>query len=83
MSYNIDGKIVNQPVRKRMDGQVLCGRCGIIIKAPSKVVMSLSAHKAIFVNHYIGSDFFIHETKKGYAVMYCSDDCRKRHNHRY
>lgn len=83
MSYNIDGKVVNQPIRKRMDGQVICSRCSLRFKAPSKVVMSLTAKTSIFINHYIGEDYFVYETKKGHAVMYCSDDCRRKHNHRY
>jgi len=83
MSYNIDGKVVNQPVVKKLNGLVVCERCSTLIQAPSKTVMSLSAQKAIFVNHYIGSPYYIHETKKGYAVMYCSNECRKAHNHRY
>jgi hypothetical protein len=83
MSYNIDGKIVNQPVKKRMDGQVLCGRCSKAIKAPTKLVLSLNHQKAIFVHHYIGSESYLYETKKGYAVMYCSNECRRKHNHRY
>lgn len=83
MSYNIDGKIVNQPVKKMMDGRVRCARCNIVFKAPSKIVLSLTACTAIFINHYIGKEQYIYETKKGYAVMYCSDECRRKHNHRF
>ena len=83
MSYNIDGKVVNQPVKKLIDGRVLCERCFKIIKAPTTLVLRLNHQKAILVHHYIGSDSYLHETKRGYAVMYCSNECRKKHNHRY
>ncbi len=83
MSYNIDGKIVNQPIRRRLDGMVLCSCCSRSIKAPSRVVMPISAKTAIMVFHYVNSNYYIHETKKGYAVMYCSSYCRRKHNHRY
>ena len=45
--------------------------------------MPISAKTAIMVFHYVNSNYYIHETKKGYAVMYCSSYCRRKHNHRY
>ena len=83
MSYNIDGKVANQSVLRRMDGRVICAKCYKAIKAPLKTTMNLAPNKTILVHHYVGSEHFIHETKKGHAVVYCSNYCMKSHNHRY
>jgi hypothetical protein len=84
MSYNIDGKVANQSTVLRLSGKVNCGKCCKIMKAPELAVISSSVTKQVFnCASYIGTKYFIYETKSGIAVVYCSEYCRNKHNHRF
>lgn len=83
MSYNFEGKIVNQPVRTQSNRKVKCEKCSKEIDYPEYSVLGVGDDTLYEVNHYLNSKFFIYETKVGVAVAYCSNYCRKKHNHRY
>lgn len=80
MSYNFDGKIVNQ----RPQNLTKCGKCQKTIPYPDNGTFAQTSGPSIFeAFSYIGTSNFIYETKSGRAVVYCSEYCRDRHNHRF
>jgi len=84
MSYNIDGKIANQSPVFRLSNKPKCGKCSKQVVYPSKIFFLNHATKQKFVcSSYIGTEHFIYETKSGIAVVYCSEYCRNKHNHRF
>jgi hypothetical protein len=82
----IEGKIANQAPRINMKADVKCGNCSKLIPYPERVYFPVPIGG---VNHvyltfsYIGTDYWIYETKHGKAVAYCSKYCRNKHNHRF
>jgi len=84
MSYGIDGKIANQSTALRLSGKVSCSKCGKGIKAPQLAVVDSSSTDQFFnCASYIGTPYYIYESKSGTAVVYCSEYCRNKHNHRF
>ena len=84
MSYNIDGKLANQDTILTLSGKVSCAKGCKSIKAPESAVVNNPATKQIFkCASYIGTEHFIYESKSGTAVVYCSEYCRNKHNHRF
>ena len=90
MSYNFDGKIVNQkPKRLKLNPdymieQALCEKCSTLVTTPAKVhVVSLRGDVVFEAFSYAGTKPYIYETKSGNAVVYCSEYCRNKHNHRF
>jgi hypothetical protein len=84
MSYSIDGKIANQSTVLRLSGKVSCAKCCKSIKAPELAIVNNSSTKQIFsCASYIGTEHFVYESKSGTAVIYCSEYCRNKHNHRF
>lgn len=84
MSYTLDGKLANQSTALRLSGKVSCAKCCKSIKAPELAVVDSSSTDQFFnCASYIGTDHFIYETKSGTAVVYCSEYCRNKHNHRF
>ena len=84
MSYNIDGKLANQSTALRLSGKVSCSKCGKNIKAPQSAIVDNSSTDQLFTcASYVGTRFFIYESKSGKAVVYCSEYCRNKHNHRF
>lgn len=84
MSYNIDGKIANQEPTIRLSGKISCGKCSKLIPLPQRVVIESPHTKQVFdCASYIGTKHFVYETKSGTAVVYCSEYCRNKHNHRF
>lgn len=84
MSYNFDGKIVNQCpiIINYTTAKTKCGKCGKIIDAPVRDFVTIGV-KAYLTFNYIQTSSYIYETKSGRSVAYCSDYCRKKHNHRF
>jgi hypothetical protein len=84
MSYNFDGKVANQLARSRKftSSQCLCEKCRKLIDAPKKELILIDDREFI-VNHYLNKDSLIYETKSGTSVVYCSEYCRNKHNHRF
>jgi len=84
MSYSFDGKVTNQePDIKNYDSaKTSCSKCGKLINAPNLEYLLINK-KVYTVSSYLDTDHFIYETKKGTAAVYCSDYCRKKHNHRF
>lgn len=85
----IEGKISNQAPRRKMGGHT-CGNCCRIHPAPE--ITTIKGVEATFnIYHYMVNvetknpnyDCYIYETKCGTAVTYCSDRCRRLHNHRF
>jgi len=84
MSYSLDGKIANQEVEIKLNNTVSCAKCGKTLPAPSKVVVKSDETNQVFnCSSYIGKEYFVYEAKSGTAVVYCSEYCRDRHNHRF
>lgn len=87
MSYNIDGKIANQSPMRIMSGEVKCSKCCKILPFPTNSILNKelsNGMKFVFlIWDYFDLPYFIHETKSGTAAVYCSDYCRRKHNHRY
>lgn len=82
MSHMIDGKIANQIVGRTMSGKALCACCSIMIDPPGMIDKKIGEETFLF-SHYIRKEQYIYETKRGRAVVYCSDWCRRKHNHRF
>jgi hypothetical protein len=86
MSYNIDGKLANQTPFIKMSGKVNCAKCNKLIPAPRYSVLLKHIDGVKFeyiIRDYIGQEYFIYESKSGTAVVYCSEYCKKKHNHRF
>lgn len=79
MSYSLEGKIANQDPT-----HINCEKCFVPIEAPVAItVNSKSTSQMFFCKSYIGTQYYIYETKGGAAVVYCSEYCRNKHNHRF
>jgi hypothetical protein len=84
MSYVLDGKIANQEPPIRLSGKIPCAKCNKLLPMPDKVVVSSFTTKQVYnCASYIGTDYFIYESKGGTAVVYCSEYCKNKHNHRF
>lgn len=82
MSYIFDSKVSNQSPSIHLSFEVRCECCRKIITPPKKAVLKYG-EKAYLTFHYLHDPYYIHETKSGIAVVYCSRECRDKHNHRY
>lgn len=85
----IEGKVVNQLPRRKLDGHI-CGNCSCIVPSPKKdLIRGVDETSVHFIYHYLANPedtlhrLFIYETKSGLAIVYCSDRCRRAHNHRF
>ena len=78
----LDGKIVNQ-YHRHIEGRYKCGCCGKKMEDPDDVFIKLSGSYYDCKMYNPQSPYFIYETKRGNSVVYCSDECRKKHNHRF
>jgi hypothetical protein len=81
VSYNLDGKLSNQYVRSDLR-KPKCSKCNKTIDTPAHTTMEAN-NKLFSIRHYIGTPHYIYETKSGHSAVYCSDYCRKKHNHRF
>lgn len=83
MSYNLEGKLANQlPSKLRLNGSVTCEKCGKVFNRPDPMIIS-AGNSVYDVQSYLGTERFIYETKSGHSVVYCSDYCKRKHNHRF
>lgn len=86
MSKIIEGKISNQFVRQNFSGSLKCEKCQKLIPKPSTSVMKFKVEEQEFyytVFTYLQTPFFIYESNSGHSIVYCSDYCVKKHNHRF
>lgn len=84
MSYTLDGKVANQTPEIKLSGTTRCAKCCKTISSPERVeVVSNSTNQVFVCASYIGKEHFIYESKSGTAVVYCSEYCRNKHNHRF
>lgn len=82
MSYSFDGKIANQSPNFRLTGRTSCAKCNSKLDLPE--VFNLETKVDNYkVYSYLQTSSFIYETKSGTAVVYCSEYCRNKHNHRF
>lgn len=85
----MDGKVANQRPRGKwvlncIPVEVNCGNCKKTFHAPVSTEVKGFYSKQVFAAYsYMGSEYFIYDTKSGRSVCYCSDFCRKAHNHRF
>ncbi len=83
MSYNLEGKVANQyPSKLRLNGKVTCEKCEKVFDSPVAVALNIGTSSYCVFN-FIGTERFIYETKSGSSVVYCSDYCKRKHNHRF
>lgn len=82
-------KIANQSFKMRFNsGNPLptCSKCNRLIDKPFQCTLSdreIGSGKIknmYSVYHYVGTPYFIIESKSGYASTYCSEYCMKKHN---
>ena len=82
-------KIANQSVKFRYNsGNPLptCSKCNKLIDKPfsSRIFdtdLKIGRHtKMYYIYHYVGTPYFIIESKSGFASTYCSEYCMKKHN---
>jgi hypothetical protein len=84
MSYTLDGKIANQSPATKLSGVVTCAKCCRTFKPPKKIeIKEYDLEKTFLCDSYIDTPYYIYETKSGTAVVYCSQYCRNKHNHRF
>ena len=80
MSYSFEGKVVNQGYSYCRN---TCGCCNKLMDKPEQSSI-YSDGKYYTVRHYLSyPSYYIYETKGSFAVVYCSDKCRRKHNHRF
>lgn len=84
MSYNFDGKIVNQcPKQVNLTSRkTVCEKCRKILNFPEEKSITFSENSYVTYN-YLNTDHYIYETKIGRSVAYCSNYCKQKHNHRF
>lgn len=84
MSYNFEGKIANQcpSITNYTSAKTQCEKCSKVIDAPFRSLVKIN-DKDYLTFDYIGKPHFIYETKGGISVTYCSDYCKRKHNHRF
>ncbi len=84
MGYNFDGKLANQcpEVQNLSVAKSVCAKCSKLLEFPKRDCVTIN-NLSYFTFSYIGTPHYIHETKRGKSVVYCSDYCRKKHNHRF
>lgn len=82
-------KIANQSVKYRFnsgDVKPTCGKCSKLIDRPFKSTifntdLQTGKHDTMYyIYHYVGTPYFIIESKSGFASTYCSEYCMKKHN---
>jgi hypothetical protein len=82
-------KIANQLVRMKFNSGnpvPLCNKCSTIIDRPFRStifdtgMLSGKHTKTYYIYHYVGTPYFIIESKSGFAATYCSEYCMKKHN---
>lgn len=84
MSYSFDGKLSNQKPRSTnlASAKTTCSKCCRLIDFPKRNIVSIN-DKTYFTYDYLQEKFFIYETKSGIAAAYCSEYCKRKHNHRF
>lgn len=82
----LDGKIANQLIPRRFGSNrtaCACSCCQKLIPGPRGITVQ---HSTDYYSCYMydpQSQYFIYESKSGIAACYCSDRCRRKHNHRF
>jgi hypothetical protein len=82
MSKILEGKVSNQAPSIRLSGVVTCSKCGKVFNQPEIAPLGIK-DAAFTIYSYLHTDRFIYESNSGTAVVYCSDYCVKKHNHRF
>ena len=85
MSKLIEGKLSNQFPKHRYNSgnpTVICECCKTVFESPEQTVIRIEG-ALVQMFSYINSTRFIYESNSGSAVVYCSDYCRRKHNHRF
>jgi hypothetical protein len=87
---NTEGKITNQTPRFRFnsgDPKPTCSKCNTLIERPTTQTLfikdNFNQKHNFAIYHYVKRPHFIYESKSGCAVVYCSEYCRNKHNHRF
>jgi len=83
MSCKLEGKVSNQYIRQNMSGKQVCAKCSTLVDKPEQARLFVSEHQEYYIFHYLEKEHYIYESKSGKSVVYCSDYCRRKHNHRF
>ena len=85
-----EGKLSGQSPKFRFnsgDPKPTCECCVTLVEKPKRNGMIFVGRDGIerktLTYNYIGTKMFIYEAKSGKAVVYCSKECRDKHNHRF
>ena len=85
-----EGKIANQYPEMRFNSghpMPTCSKCNKLIPKPAQQTLFIydefNQKHNFNIFHYINKIYFIYESKRGSAVVYCSEYCRNKHNHRF
>lgn len=86
----IEYKIANQSPRMRFnsgDPKSTCAKCNTLVDKPLHTKIEaeddLGKQHYFTVYNYFTKDHFIFDTKSGFSIVYCSEYCMKKHNHRF
>lgn len=80
-----DGKVVGQPTKFRFNsGNPLptCSKCNKLIDKPTTIGINMKSRMQL-VFSYLDTKYYIYESKSGFSIVYCSEYCRNKHNHRF
>ena len=85
-----EGKLSGQPPRLRFNSghpKPTCECCISLIDIPIRNGITITGgdgiKKTMLTYNYFGTKMFIYEAKSGFSVVYCSKECRNKHNHRF
>jgi hypothetical protein len=79
---SIEGKLANQYPKTRC----ICEKCCKKIDLPELKLVQIGNHPnatTFYIHSYLTTPYYIYETSNGRAVVYCSQYCRDKHNHRF
>lgn len=83
MSKVIEGKVTIQSAWVKLNGSVTCAKCGKVFSPPETFHKELKSGPCYGFSSYLQTERFIFETNAGYAIVYCSEYCARKHNHRF
>lgn len=82
MSRAIEGKISGQPLKRNINNEAKCECCNKVIPTLRSDYLTMVSAVQIIYNCF-GTPYYIYESNSGYSIVYCSDKCRRKHNHRF
>jgi len=82
-----EGKLANRIwPNVSIGGKPKCGKCRKVLPKTEDIVIGNKSKKstmAFVCQSYLGTDYYVYETRSGGSICYCSKYCAKKHNHRF